>query len=149
MFANSSVSSLLCRAWTCFWAHCSEMPHQSTLLYDKGRVERAPFQWKANRCFCLCKSKPQYLFMFLEDAFSFSRGWTLSLFENCIVLRQVTRSRRPHWCKQRRKEGEEERSWGFLKPLIPEGAIPALVVIRTLISRMIRNLLINKYTNEN
>lgn len=113
----------------------------STLLWQK-QSGQPPASWstwmrllfkKANQRNCWCSWTILFAF----------RSCMLSLIgENGIFSRQVPYSRSPQWYASREKAGRRDPG-GFLKPVVPEGATPALVRISLLInSLMIRNLCI-------
>lgn len=70
----------------------------------------------------------------------------LSLSENCIFLSQVTVLGVCTDASRGKGQAGRRGPGGFLKPIVPEGAIPALVMVSLLINSLqVRNLL-NKQT---
>lgn len=145
-FANSRESSLLSHARKRFWVHCSEMASQQHLLCDKSCVEQAPSHW--SKQMLLPFQKHKVIVYILVSLFSF-RGWMLSLIWKTAFSWGKSHVLGVHTdaSREKRKAGKRDPG-GFLKPMVPEGAIPASIMISLLInSWMIRNLL-NKQTQK-
>lgn len=117
-------------------------PHSSTLLWQK-LSGAGTFQLKQVDAFAFSKANQSNCLYSWKILFSF-RGWRLSLIWKIAfswgkshVLGVHTEASR-----EKRQAGRSDPG-GFLKPIVPEGAIPALVLISLLINRwMIRNLCI-------